>query len=40
MAQLTIQVPEELANRLQPILHPLPELLSQLLETHTSETLT
>jgi hypothetical protein len=40
MAQLTIQVPDELANRLQPILHRLPELLSQLLETHTPETLT
>ena len=40
MAQLTIQVPDELANRLQPILHRLPELLSQLIETHTPETLT
>ncbi|MBD2568099.1 hypothetical protein [Anabaena lutea] len=40
MAQLTIQVPDELANRLQPILHRLPELLSQLLETHTPKTLT
>lgn len=40
MAQLTIQVPDELANRLQPILHRLPELLSQLLETHTPEKLT
>ncbi|KHG42459.1 MAG: hypothetical protein HEQ20_09220 [Aphanizomenon flos-aquae KM1D3_PB] len=40
MAQLTIQVPDELANRLQPILHRLPELLLQLLETHTPETLT
>jgi hypothetical protein len=40
MAQLTIQVPDELANRLQPILHRLPELLSQLLETYTPETLT
>jgi|688.fasta_scaffold60162_5 hypothetical protein len=39
MAQLTIQVPDELANRLQPILHRLPELLSQLIETHTPETL-
>lgn len=39
MVQLTIQVPDELANRLQPILHRLPELLSQLLETHTPETL-
>jgi hypothetical protein len=39
MAQLTIQVPDELANRLQPILHRLPELLSHLLETHTPETL-
>jgi hypothetical protein len=40
MAQLTIQVPDELATRLQPILHRLPELLSQLLETYTPETLT
>jgi hypothetical protein len=40
MAQLTIQVPDELANRLQPILHRLPELLSQLLETNIPETLT
>ncbi|MBD2136603.1 hypothetical protein H6F32_03135 [Anabaena sp. FACHB-1237] len=40
MEQLTVQVPDELANRLQPILHGLPELLSQLIETHTSETLT
>ena len=40
MAQLTIQVPDELANRLQPILHLLPELLSQLLGTHRKETLT
>ncbi|MBK1989821.1 hypothetical protein A0J48_020190 [Sphaerospermopsis aphanizomenoides BCCUSP55] len=40
MAQLTIQLPDELANRLQPILHRLPELLSQLIEKHTSETLT
>jgi hypothetical protein len=39
MAQLTIQVPDELANRLQPILHRLPELLAQLIETHTPETL-
>ncbi|WP_027403087.1 hypothetical protein [Aphanizomenon flos-aquae] len=39
MAQLTIQVPDELAKRLQPILHRLPELLSQLIETHTPETL-
>jgi len=40
MAQLTIQVPDELANRLQPILHRLPELLSQLIESHTPELLT
>jgi len=40
MAQLTIQVPDELANRLQPILHRLPELLSQLVETNTPERLT
>ena len=40
MAQLTIQVPDELANRLQPILHRLPELLSQLIESHTLEPLT
>ncbi|GCL36745.1 MULTISPECIES: hypothetical protein [Sphaerospermopsis] len=40
MAQLTIQVPDELANRLQPILHRLPELLSQLIESHTPEPLT
>jgi hypothetical protein len=40
MAQLTIQVPDELAKRLQPILHRLPELLSQLLETHAPEKLT
>lgn len=39
MAQLTIQVPDELAHRLEPILHRLPELLSQLLETNTSKTL-
>ncbi|MDB9310653.1 hypothetical protein PN471_18895 [Aphanizomenon sp. CS-733/32] len=39
MAQLTIQVPDELANRLQSILHRLPELLSQLVKTHTPETL-
>jgi len=38
MAQLTIQLPDELANRLQPILHRLPELLSQLVETNTPET--
>ncbi|MCC5639159.1 hypothetical protein LC593_25690 [Nostoc sp. CHAB 5844] len=38
MAQLTIQVPDELANRLEPILHRLPELLAQLLETNTSTT--
>ncbi len=44
MAQLTIQVPDELATRLEPLLHRLPEILSQLLETPTpslkSETLT
>lgn len=39
MAQLTIQVTDELDNRSQPILHRLPELLSQLLKTHTPETL-
>lgn len=40
MAQLTIELPDELANRLQPILHRLPELLAQLLETQTPATLT
>jgi hypothetical protein len=33
MAELTIQVPEQLAKRLEPLRSRLPELLSQLLET-------
>jgi hypothetical protein len=40
MAQLTIELPDELANRLKPILHRLPELLAQFLETPTPQTLT
>ena len=35
MAQLTIQVPDELATRLEPLLHRLPEILAQLVETPT-----
>jgi hypothetical protein len=31
MAELTIQIPDELAERLEPLRHRLPELLSQLL---------
>ncbi|MBD1834246.1 hypothetical protein H6F61_16475 [Cyanobacteria bacterium FACHB-472] len=33
MAELTIQIPDELAERLEPIRSRLPELLTQLLET-------
>lgn len=33
MAELTIQVPDELAQRLEPLKSRLPELLKQLLET-------
>ena len=33
MAELTIQIPDELAQRLEPIRNRLPELLTQLLET-------
>lgn len=33
MAELTIQVPDELAQRLEPLKNRLPELLKQLLET-------
>lgn len=33
MAELTIQVPDQLAQRLEPLRSRLPELLSQLLET-------
>ncbi len=39
MAQLTIQVSDELANRLKPILHRLPELLLHLVEINTLERL-
>ena len=33
MAQLTLQIPDELATRLEPLRELLPELLAQLLET-------
>jgi hypothetical protein len=33
MAELTIQIPDELATRLEPLRECLPELLAQLLET-------
>ncbi|HEY9652336.1 MAG TPA: hypothetical protein V6C95_16885 [Coleofasciculaceae cyanobacterium] len=36
MAELTIQVPDELAQRLEPLRSRLPELLLQLLETTNS----
>ena len=36
MPELTIQVPDELAQRLEPLRSRLPELLSQLLETINS----
>ena len=34
MAQLTLNIPEALAERLQPLQHQLPELLWQILEIH------
>jgi hypothetical protein len=36
MAELTIQIPDELAERLEPLRHRLPELLSQLLDSTDS----
>jgi len=36
MAELTIQIPDELAERLEPLRSRLPELLSQLVETGSS----
>lgn len=40
MAQLTIQIPDELASRLEPLRERLPELLLQLLETPSKTTST
>jgi hypothetical protein len=40
MAQLTIQIPDELASRLEPLRERIPELLLQLLETPSKTTLT
>jgi hypothetical protein len=40
MAQLTIQIFDELASRLEPLRERLPELLLQLLETPSKTTLT
>jgi predicted DNA-binding protein len=36
MAELTIQIPDELAQRLEPLRNHLPELLSQLLDSTSS----
>ena len=36
MAELTIQIPDELAERLEPLRNRLPELLSQLVSTSSS----
>lgn len=36
MAELTIQIPDELAKRLEPLSNRLPELLSQLLDSNNS----
>ncbi|MBD2459386.1 hypothetical protein H6G80_35855 [Nostoc sp. FACHB-87] len=38
MAQLTIQIPDELAQRLEPLQSRLPELLWRLLDTEPGET--
>lgn len=38
MAELTIQVPDELAERLQPLQNRLPELLKQLLDSMPAST--
>lgn len=38
MAELTIQIPDELAERLEPLRNCLPELLSQLVNAGTSAT--
>ena len=40
MAQLTIQIPDELASRLEPLRDRLPELLLQLIETFSKTTST
>ncbi len=37
MAELTIQIPDELAERLEPLRNRLPELLSQWLDTDSSD---
>ncbi|MBW4523509.1 MAG: hypothetical protein KME16_28210 [Scytolyngbya sp. HA4215-MV1] len=36
MAEITIQIPDELAHRLEPLRSQLPELLSQLLDSDSS----
>ncbi|MEL6384554.1 MAG: hypothetical protein AAFQ89_19270 [Cyanobacteria bacterium J06626_18] len=37
MAELTIQIPDELAERLEPLRNRLPELLSQWVDTDSSD---